>query len=397
MKKILSSIILALFFITNISYATFPSSIVGSNVDNTPSPLPTGFCAGTLTMTNGGVFTGAIPSTTMHLGAAPAENPNYGGVYVNVRSIDQFSETQYFVRQSDMTLISTVVINAASSPDQPGFSGNGAAFYNLDSTRWVEIGRRLVDQGYHIRQYFNNGLTLDAPTSIILTAGLSVYPAYSSSTFWAIVTKTLDTTPAGLTLLQSSGGSITDQVFIPGGGSFAGLAVDDTFVYATQVSGSQIYKWLRSNIAAGLAGTAAPAWGAGTTIQIPTADPALGVLYVPMRGNGITDNVVFRVRTSDLTITGSIALGVANFLGRVYVDSVNDRLYVTTSAGGGNAARVFRLNRTTLAIQQTFTGTTTSTEGPSEAQGSIDVPHQKLFVPLPDTTLAKAQKVNLCS
>ena len=390
-KKLYMIVVALLIVSTSLIYAAVPNKIVGGNVDNTPLPLPSGLCNGTINITNGGVYTAAIPSTSLWSGAAPSENPNYGGVYLAARAIDGFSRTQYFINQNGLTTLSTTVTDIASSPDQVLFSGPGSSFYNLDSSRWTVLGRRLTDAALHIRQYVN-ALTLDAPTSIILTAGPSTHTAYSGQLFWLQYS-----IAAGLTLGEFDGGVNTKSVFIPGGGSFRGLAVDDTFVYATQVSGSQIYKWARTDITAGLAGTAAPAWGAGTTIGIPTADVALGVLYIPLIGNGITDNVVFRVRTSDLTITGSRSMGVANFLGKVFVDTANNKLYVASSPGGGNAARLFRLNRTTLVIEQSFVATVTTSDGPASDQSSFDINHQTLFVPLPDTTLAKMQKFNLCS
>lgn len=393
-RCILTYLLIILIVPINI-FAAAPSKIVGANIDNSPAVLPSGVCAGTITLTDGGVFdTGGLASVSMSVGAAPRESPNYGGVYADFTVLGT-GTWQYTLLQNPFVLNTNILINAGNAPDSPALSNGAAFYYNFDTSRWVAAGRRTVDGALHIREYLDGGLTLDGFPGPILAGGTGVVvePAYSNDRSWHILT-----VAAGLTLFELLNEVSVASVFIPGGGSYSGIVLDDNFIYATQQSGNQIYRWSRADITTGVSSVGPGYPSGGTFIEPMTADNALGVLYVPLRGNGITDNVLYRVRTSDMTVTGFIALGVGNFIGKTYVDTANNKLYVLTSAGGTNPAHVVRLNRTTLAIEQSFNGTTTTSEGPTTSgQSGFDMYHQKIYIGMPDVTSAKVQKVSTCS
>jgi hypothetical protein len=133
-------------------------------------------------------------------------------------------------------------------------------------------------------------------------------------------------------------------------------------------------------------------------LQALTADPSVGFLYQPSRGTGATSNFVYRVRTSNMTIADTLVLGISQFMGKVLVDSVNDKLYVISNSGA-TTNQIVRLNRTTFASEATFNGGS-SANGIIASQAQIDVPHQKIYVPITGTGgggVAKVEKVNLCS
>lgn len=392
MKVLYSFCIVLLFIIYTTSSDAAITTIVGANVDAGIRP-PTGVCTA-FNMTNAGILTmpdgGGSPSTQQFdIGVL---EDSYDGVgYYSIR--DGAGNTRvYKVFLSTLSISNNNQINTVNNPDAANVLEG--SYYNTLTGRFVSVGRMIVapcaaPNCMHFRTYVDNTLESDSTTTIIdMTAGADsptfdgdgTYLQYSVTTGSRIV----NVSPAFI-----AGASDTLAV----GDTVRGLTVDSTFLYgATFAAGGIIKRWDKSNIAAGetnfTPGITTP------LIQFPVYDSFNGSLYVAGRSTGVSQNIMYKIRTSDMTIVGSTVFANNQLLDKILIDPVNDKLYVVFETGGnGNITRV---NRSTLVIEQTFNGTGTA-NGLTDGQSRIDVITQTAYLPFNGNGGgAQLQKVSLC-
>lgn len=387
-------ITLALFFFS-LSSAHAITGVAGTAVDKTTPPPPSGVCAGgAFNMSNAGFFLTTLDSTLVQLGIGPLENGFDGFGYVDVGQLGPNNIVQYkFDMQSLAQAAAPVNISIANTPDFV-IGGLGSHYR---SPFWVVLNQQItapcnVTACLHVRTYTGGTLATDVATSVPSSAG-SFTAATFDDTFTYVAA--IDVTGQTIYKLQSAAYTITSQAFIDALNAVNGLANDNTFVYASYTTGNLILRWLKSNIPAGF--TSFNPTLSGGALQPLTYDSGLSVLYAPVRSGGVSNNILYRVRTSDLTITGTLNFGITQFMGKALVDAVNNKIYVAMSSNG-TRVQVARVNRSTFTIEATYSGFDT-VNGQNLNFSSIDVPHQKLYmVNYGDGAgaVARIEKINLC-
>jgi len=373
------------------SHAVTISKIVGVSIDGTPPPPPSGLCPVPLNMTNVGILPLAEEASHIQMGIGPLENAGVGFAYATVRTAT-FDTKQYVINMGTFAVAGTTNINISDNPDNTNTLN--ASHYNAFEQKWTVIGQKLsapCTSCLHFRTYSNGNILVDdalpGPTT---NSGADFNPTVDSDNVYVLYA-----TSGGQRLgkFETTGYSTVDTVLVSAVDGSQGLANDATFVYGSFNAASSVKRWLKSNIAAG-ATDFTPGFVAGT-LQGLTYDTN-GNLYVPARSAGLSANVVYKVRTSDMTIVGQLNLGNSQFLGKVLVDTVNDKLYVFVSSGSTNL-QLLRVNRNTLAVEQTFNGSS-ATNGPRLEFSQIDVLHQTAYVLFNGAggEVAKIQKISLC-
>jgi hypothetical protein len=387
--KLLQLLLLCSVLIYTISDAAAPARIVGASVEG-PIPPSTGICSGTITMTDGGTLTLPDTTTIVQMGIGSAE----GFGYADTEFVATFTTNQHKINLSTFAIDSSAVINTGNNPDASGTLK--ASHYNTENGGWVVIGRCFTfptppctDSFIHFRKYIGGTLTTDVMTAITTNSGSEFGPTFDSTFTYILYTS------GGIQQIgkfNSSTFAFLDFADVsPGSGSSTGLTNDTSFVYASAPATFRILRYDKSNFATVVGFTP----GFAGSIQQPTFDN--GNLYVPSQGSGVTANIVYRQSTSNLNvITDQVNLGASEFVGKVLVDSVNNKLYVAVNSGS-TQVEVVRLNRTTLAVEQTFSGIF-GANGVNLPYSSIDVVHQKIYMVLNgDGGAAKIQRISMCS
>ena len=405
-KSLIQLIVGVWIYSYSIVFAVGVSGILGIAVDG-PVGAPSGVCGTSFSMTSDGFFSTGEDTTIMSVGLGTLENSNAGLMYVTTGNSGTGVTLLYKVDMPSLTQLGgTVTVNAA--PNNPDAAGSLTAnYYDTNTGKFTVIGNTTAttcnagtQTCFHIRTYSGGALSVDVTTTQALDNGApapTAQPTFDASgNYWYIYR----ITPAGTQVLAQFNSSFTfvRQGTVTATSNFGqGAGNDDTFVYVTQDIGPSIIRYAKSDISAGSI-TFSPGFAGGNSLQALTADPSVGFLYQPSRGTGATSNFVYRVRTSNMTIADTLVLGISQFMGKVLVDSVNDKLYVISNSGA-TTNQIVRLNRTTFASEATFNGGS-SANGIVASQAQIDVPHQKIYVPITGTGgggVAKVEKVNLCS
>jgi len=388
-RNLIASMVLALIGYTSV-YAIGVSGIIGVAVEGPIVFPPDGTCAGTITMTDGGTLTLPDTTTIVQFGVGPTE----GFAYADTEFVATSTTNQHKINLSTFTIDSSIVINTGNDPDASGTLR--ASHYNTENGSWVVIGRCLTNPTppctssfIHFRKYTGGVLATDVMSAVTTNSGSDFGPTFDSTATYILYTS------GGIQQIgkfnSTTFGLIDFADVSPGSGSSTGLTNDTNFVYASAPVTARILRFDKSNFT-NLVGFTP---GFSGTIQQPTYDN--GNLYVPSQGSGITANIVYRLSTSNLNvITDQLNLAASEFLGKVLVDSVNNKLYVAVSSGS-TQIELIRVNRTTLAVEQTFSGILGG-NGPNLPYSSIDVTHQKAYMVLNGNGGAvKIQKINLCT
>lgn len=407
-KKFIMALVLGVMCIS-VSQAAAPKKIVGATAYQV-TDLPSGVCeSGVFTMTSAGFFSTAVDTTQVTLGIGPTENNNSGYVYVLVGNVG--ANTSQIVQVDMNTLVQSSSGNvdiAVNNPDTVS-SHTLSSYYDTNVRRMTVLGNTTAttctgstQSCIHIRQYNQVTNVVDSVTASG-TENAAPAPAFGSTfdnsgRVWI----PYRVTPAGSQLLGEYSGFILSKTvtMVTGSNYMNGLGNDSTYIYASQAVGPQINRFLKSDITAGFSGFSPGFAASATNTLVPlTVDESAGWLYQPSRGNGASSNFVYRVPIATMTtINSTLTLGVSQFVGKVLVDDVNNKLYVVINSGA-TTNQIVRLNRTTFASEATFNGGT-SANGVVFIGAQIDVPHQKIYVPIAGTGaggVARVEKVNLCS
>lgn len=375
------------------SYSHAIVTVVGANVDMSVPPAPNGVCmSGTFAMSNVATMSLVDVTTFVELGLGSLENFYDGFAYVDTRTLAQDTR-QSKIDMNAFTNLSNELINIVNVPDASTL--NRASHYNTFTSSWVVVGRENVGVScggstcVHVRTYSGGTETSDIVTSAQSGSG----PEFGAS-FDEDFTYISYADGGGSTLgkFDSNTYTVFDTSSI-GANGLSGNVNDSTYVYGVVSATAVIKRWLKTNLSAG-ATDFTPGLSAGTP-QIPSYDTN-GYIYVPARSAGASVNVIYRVRTSDMTIQGQITLGNTQFVGKVLIDEVNNKLYVVISSGT-TQIQLVRANRTTLAVEETYSGISNA-NGPNMPFVQLDVYHQKIYVAQNGNGgVARIEKVNLCS
>lgn len=364
--------------------------IVGGAADGAAPPAPSGVCTGSFNMSSDGVLTFVEQATAQQLDVAPAEDSNNGNVYFATTFSAQ--DRRIYRINNTFTVQATTLIDVANNPDDIN-SYNGT-HYNTYTQYFLNAGRMIVapcnvNPCLHFRGYAQNTLTLET-TGGLTSGGTTTGTTYDSTDTYIQYNK------AGgffLGRYTSDSFAIVQEVNVDAVNPALGFANDTTYVYGT-FGTTTIKRWEKSNLSNLTNFTPAIA---NVVLGVPAYDPS-GFLWVPSRGSGATNNVVYKLNISDLSIAGSVTLGVGQLVGKVLLDTVNNKAYIAV-ASSGTQGQLVRVNMSTLAVEQTFNGTTT-VNGPQTGFYAIDVPHQKIYIPYAGgggSGGSRIEKVNLCS
>lgn len=350
------------------------------------SSFSPGLC-GNFLMRSGGILTFAEQTTAPQLGVAPNENLGNGNGYFAVRTAT-FDTRQYQINLGSFTSVGFNQINTADTPDAS--NGLNGSHYNDNTTRWVSAGRRSCagPTCIHFRTYLNNAIDFDSTAVTQTSSGTG-----PSVTYDLTYTYMEYATSGGPRVGRWDTASyvIQDSDLVDGGFGMQGLVQDATFLYGAS-SPSTIKRWIKNNLPASETNFV-PGF-ATASIRVPSLSSD-GILYVPGRSSGFSPNILYRILTSTMSITGSTVFGNNQFLDQVFIDDFNDKLYVTFSTGID--AQVARINKSTLVTEQIFVGSN-ATNGPVLGQARIDIPHQAIYIPFNGNAGegVKLQKVSLC-
>lgn len=397
MKQVIQSIlvIVLIMCVTGTSSYAGVQNIIGASLDGTTLPPPTGACTA-FNMTSDGSLLLSENTETIQMGLGITENSNAGFAYVNTRTAGSDTK-QYKIDMESYSIVSSSLINTADVPDDS--TNNRGSIYNPFNSAWTVLGRQVtapcnISSCLHIREYIGGILSDDiTPPGITLASGTEYGSTYDGSDIYVVYPVTGGVGPT-LGRFSVPGYSLVGSVLVDAVNSVSGLANDSLYVYGAQPATGNIKRWLKSNVAAG-ATNFTPGISAGVS-QTITYDGTTGHLYVPTRSGGLSSNVVYQIRVSDMTITGQVNLGNSQFMGKVLLDTVNNKLYIVVDSGG-TSNQVVRVNKSTLVVEATFNGISTS-DGPVYQFAEIDVLHQKIYVPMGNLgAVARIERVNLCS
>lgn len=369
-------LLLVLCAISSVAYAA--RSIIGVQ------SYAVGLCSN-FNMVSAGILNVVEQTTRQELGTAPAENAGNGAVYFQVRT-PTFDTKLYYIDAATFTISTTNQINTADAPDDS--NGLGGSQYNPNILRWISAGRFTAGSQGHFRTYNANVIDVDSGPGTAMNAGTG--PAATSD----VTQMYMQYSTAGgprVGRWDSTTFTLQESDLIDGGIGLTGLALDGNFLYGA-ASPTTIKRWTKTNIA-GSETNFVPGF-ATASIRVPSISSD-GYMFVPGRSAGLSPNILYRVRLSDMTITGQTNFGNTQFLDQVLIDEFNDKLYVTFS--NGNDQQIRRINRSTMVAEQTFVGTSTL-NGPTQGQTRIDIPHQAIYIPFNGggVDTSKVQKVTLC-
>lgn len=376
MKRFLALVLIAL----SVTSQSDARTIFGA------SGMGPGLCSIFL-MQSRGILNLSEQTTFQQLGIAQAENSGNGNGYFTARTAT-FDTRQYRINLQTFTITDVNQINTADFPDASN-TLNGS-FYNNNTSRWVSVGRTVCGgpSCVHVRTYANNAIDQDVVTAANVNSTTGPESTYDLSNVYIQYS-----TSGGQRIGRFNSGSyvLQESDDVNGGAGLQGLVMDNNFVYGVSTP-STIKRWSKNNLAVGE--TDFTPGFATNSIQVP-AISSDGFIYVPGRSLGASPNILYRVRTSDMTITGSTSFANNQFLDQVFVDEFNDKLYVTFSTGTDQ--QITRVNRSGMFIEATFVGST-STNGPTQGQSRLDVAHQMMYLTFNGgASTSKIQKVSLCN
>lgn len=313
--------------------------------------------AGGFNMKAAGVFTLPDPNDgPVSVGAAPFDNPS-GPFFYTVISDSVLQNTQmYRVFAPSMTQVgSQTNINIANSPDRFGI---GAHQYNSVIKQFVWSGRQTTGvcvgtPCLHLRAYMSTGPSTDAQLTtipLVVDDVVIAQPTYDENFSYFIYRLA-----AGYTLGKFDSGSfsLAASTLANNVNTYFGIAVDNSFVYAQFQSLAVITRFDKSNIGAGPTGFA-PGMGAHVRYVGPTYDSNGGFLYTVGQSAGLSPNVIYKIRVSDMTVVNQLNMGNTQFpVSRIFVDNINSKLYYVWSTGGFGAG-ITRINRTTFLVEASY-------------------------------------------
>ena len=366
--------------------------IVGGRVSSEPEIAPTGLCTGTITMTDGGtVSTGIDLNAAVSFKAGSLENSYEGVGYLYGNNGRFGGATDIRVVSFDLGQTPTVVTgNVSKSVNQdPDInnaiqatvydSSSGGQGFTVFGTKQVAPCVGGVSNCLHTRTYQNTTTGVDiSDTSIITASGF--YEAHLPSnfdSFWVAFTSGVGNAIIKLSTSFAEVGRIAVTT-----NGYSGLTSDDTYIYGVvDIAGVNTLRRIHR-----------------TTLAITDFGTPLGVLSGAMAHvDGFLyisqTSQIIRVRTSDMTKTGTLALGAGDNALRTGVayDAVNSRLYVTNR--NGTSVQIQRINLTSFSVEQTLGRAYGANQ--TYAVG-YDFPKKHIWIAAAENN-ATLMKTNLCS
>lgn len=417
--RLLAMILVCVFSVINTQAAP---RIVGTAVDNTPPP---GVCLGTLSLTlkrgqtvgttsdAGGIYTYIAPSEFVD------ETTTSGMLYVGKLVVQVPSTNNRFElyrydadRIASGPITTTVIDSANNNQDNTGTLGIGGTLgshYNPFTSNMVHVGSNTnnapagcnVATCYHVRTYVNG-----------TGPGLDVLDSIGGSGYTGRIDTQVDTTYTYLPMMfgvtegvsrlntntyvreQTAGLGTTPT-------AYSGWAQDSTFLYLT-ASTNLVQRFLKSNLGSRTLFTTT--FAALIALSGVIYDSTFDRLLILVVNGGATNNEIRAVRASN-----PASAPVASYTGfasqlepySIYIDNINNKVYVVGKNTSNNRMFVSRHNRETLAIEQTYTSTATAPNTVANSfTASLDVTHQFIYVPFFSGTGTAAdyfEQIDLCS
>lgn len=410
MKKLIVLGIILITVMCDIPTYAIVNNIVGSSVDATIPPPPTGVCLSEVfNLTDGGLI--EVPLSTADSGgysifkAAPLENGSIGygvavGGVANIATLITFN-----LDTTPAIVTGSTVITTGSTP----YIANAMRGNIYDEDR-VSSGGFLIAQtrttapctGGSVNclnwtGYTDTTLTVDVTDLGTLTASgfnqLHKAVEQSPSTYWAAYTST-----AGGTIIKKFNanlGAVASIASTPNG--YGGITSDNTYVYAT-VNLAGTYNIRRIKIS-DLTITDFSLFAGNVYNNIYHFN---GKLYVA--GIEAGTGMLKRVDTATMAIDGTITLGVNEdiVLDGIKVDIANQKMYTSARSGNTNV-QIRRINISSFTSEQLLSIDTGGAPG-SGAQDKgtgFDFPHQHIWQAgisaLGVFNRFRLYKINLCS
>lgn len=365
--------------------------IVGGRVSSEPEPAPTGLCTGTITMTDGGtVATGIDLNAVVSFKAGSLEN-SYEGVGYLYGNNGRFGGAtdirivSFNLGQTPTVVTGNVSVSVNQNPDINNAiqatvydSSSGGQGFTVFGTKQVAPCVAGLVNCLHTRTYQNTTTGVDlSDTSILTSSGF--YEAHLPSNFdnfWVAFSAA-----GGSTIIKLSASfAEVGRIAVTTNG-YGGLTSDDTYIYAAvDIAGVQTLRRIhRTTLAISDFGILGVVSGAMAYVD--------GFVYVAQTGQ------IRKVRTSDMTVVGTLPIGAGDSALRTGIayDAANARLYVTNS----NAAsvQIQRINLTTFAVEQTLGRAYGANQ--TYAVG-YDFPKKHIWIAAAENS-ATLMKTNLCS
>lgn len=366
--------------------------IVGGRVSSEPETAPTGFCAGTITMTDGGtVATGIDLNAAVSFKAGSLENSYEGVGYLygnngKFGGVTDIRVVNFDLGQTPTVVTGNVSVSLSNNPDLVNAiqatvydSSSGGHGFTAFGTKQVAPCVAGLTNCLHTRTYQNTTTGVDLTDTSILTAS-AFYEAHLPSNFdnfWVAFTSGAGSAIIKLSTSFAEVGRIAVTT-----NSYSGLTSDGTYIYGVvDIAGVQTLRRIHR-----------------TTLAITDFGTPLGVLSGAMAHvNGFLyisqSGQIIRVRTSDMTKTGTLALGVGDSALRTGVayDAVNARLYVTNRNFA--SVQIQRINLTTFTVEQTLG----RAYGANQVYAvGYDFPKKHIWIAAAENS-ATLMKTNLCS
>lgn len=398
MKYLTCGILLAVV-ILSVLQASAITRVVGASggCDTTAIgciPRPSGICTGTLTMTDGGTIATGIDLNNMVAFKAGQDENLYAGVGYLYGNNGKFGGTvNTRVIPISLSSIPPVVTgNAITSTNGVPDATNASNGYIYDPARaqtggFIQFGTKAdapctggAVNCLHLRSYKNATTQLDiAYTGVVTASGFyEAYLASDRSTWVAYIDKAGGSSVVKLNSSFSVIGTIPNTMQ-----QYYGFADDGVYVYALATTGGSYF--IRRMPIGGLTTTDFNVFGTNVSNVIAHVN---GFLYVGQSG------LIRRVRTSDMTITGTLNLtagdGVLQY--GMFYDVPNDRLYATASQG--TSITMYRINLTSFTVEQTFSRGLGSSSGPYAV--GYEFQNKRAWVAAAESN-ALVMKTNLCS
>jgi len=347
------------------------TTVVGASADATVPPPPSGVCNGTLTMTDGGTVTSTTNASSIAVFKAGSFENGNGGIGYGIASDGAGNTTliSYDLDATPPVELGTLGVNAANSPDtatsmRPNFYDKNRSSAN---GKFVSLGDQIVapcaiNPCVHFRSYTNLVNVASIGGQLTAAGANAAYTVPDGSSYWVANNRP---GAAPQSVLEKYNSSFVFQAqTTPTTNLFGDITSDSSFIYATIDIGGT-FNIRRVDITT-LAITDFALFGVTSSVAITHVN---GFLYVGQSG------AIQRVRTSDMTITGTLALagGEAPVPGGMSYDTANARLYVVSSGAGATTYR--RINLTTFTSEQSLGRALIP-----EAYGTgFDFPHQRIY------------------
>jgi hypothetical protein len=394
-KLLLSIVVVCIICIPASSQAV---RIIGTAIetDGSMNGLPSGVCTGTQTITlqRGQTLGVGSESGGIYLGIGPTENSNIGILYVGaLRVLAPTTNNQFILYSYDALNVgsgptSSLTINSADdNPDitQVGINSFLASFYNKNTKKVVNVGRNdanaaslcTISPCVHFRTY--SGLSLVEDTFGFGGTGFNNVNARTYDDTYTFIAGTLGVTESIIRVESSSMSSFTSASTGSASPSF-GFTNDSTYVYGTDQINT-IKRFVKTSLARTDYTTT---FTAEVALRYLDYDSVCNCLIIPVE-NSTVNNTIQGVLASNPAaapvVSNTTSFASTQRVKRVFVDIVNNKVYVIIVRSTDGRLQVARLTRSTLALEQLYTSSYVGGAVVEANFADVDINHQKLYVP----------------